>query len=91
MFRRQGNTSVKSDNNLMAVKASGYRLKDITEHDGFVYVDYKKIKEYHEKVDITDGGDYEKESGKVIKENTIQADDLKTLRPSVEAVFIQYL
>lgn len=47
-----GNTSVKLDDELMAVKASGYMLKDISPTDGYVVVNYKKIKEYHESVDF---------------------------------------
>ena len=31
-----GNTSVKLDDNLMAVKASGFMLKDISQNEGFV-------------------------------------------------------
>ena len=40
-----GNTSVKLDDKLMAVKASGYRLNQITENEGFVVVNYNDIKD----------------------------------------------
>lgn len=82
-----GNTSVKLDDNLMAVKASGYKLKEITTTDGYVVVDYKKIKEYHEQVDLSKDIDYEKESGEFVRSNVVPMEGLKQLRPSVEAGF----
>lgn len=82
-----GNTSVKLDENLMAVKASGYKLKDITTTDGFVVVNYKNIKEYHEQVDLSKDIDYEKESGEFVRSNIVPMEGLKPLRPSVEAGF----
>lgn len=82
-----GNTSVKLDDDLMAVKASGYMLKDISPTDGYVVVNYKKIKEYHEQVDFSKEIDYEKESGEFVRENIVPMEGLKQLRPSVEAGF----
>lgn len=82
-----GNTSVKLDGNLMAVKASGYKLKEITTTDGYVVVNYKKIKEYHEQVDLSKDIDYEKESGEFVRANVVPMEGLKQLRPSVEAGF----
>lgn len=82
-----GNTSVKLDDNLMAVKASGYKLKDITTSDGYVVVNYKKIKEYHEQVDLSKDINYEKESGEFVRSNVVKMEGLKILRPSVEAGF----
>ena len=37
-----GNTSAKLDDRYMAVKASGYRLDQVTEWDGYVIVDYQR-------------------------------------------------
>lgn len=82
-----GNTSVKLDDALMAVKASGYKLKEITTTDGFVVVNYKNIKEYHENVDLSKNTDYEKESGEFVRANVVPVEGLKPLRPSVEAGF----
>jgi len=82
-----GNTSVKLNDELMAVKASGYKLKQITASEGYVVVNYKRIKEYYENVDLSDDRDYEKESGEFVKSNIVEMDGLKTLRPSVEAGF----
>lgn len=84
-----GNTSVKLNDELMAVKASGYKLKQISPCDGYVVVNYKRIKEYYEKVDLSLDRDYEKESGEFVKNNIVNmdVDGRKTLRPSVEAGF----
>ena len=42
-----GNASVKHDENKMAIKASGFTIREITETSGYADVDYIKIKEYH--------------------------------------------
>lgn len=82
-----GNTSVKLDDELMAVKASGFKLKQITESDGYVVVNYKNIKEYHEKVNINENRDFDKESSEFVRKNIVEMEGLKKLRPSVEAGF----
>jgi ribulose-5-phosphate 4-epimerase/fuculose-1-phosphate aldolase len=40
-----GNTSVKLGNGLMAIKASGYRLTQVTESDGFAVVEVDTLKD----------------------------------------------
>ncbi len=83
-----GNTSVKLNNNLMAVKASGYKLKDMTTKEGFVVIDYMKIREYYDKVDLNKDIDYYKDSTAFVKKNTIQLEGLQEgMRASVEAGF----
>ncbi|NLN66180.1 MAG: class II aldolase [Clostridiaceae bacterium] len=82
-----GNTSVKLDDTLMAVKASGFKLKDITPTEGYVVVNYKNIRDYHQNVDLSQNRDYEKESGEFVRANIVSMDGLKQLRPSVEAGF----
>lgn len=82
-----GNTSVKLDDTRMAVKASGFKLKEITPTEGYVVVDYKKIREYHQNVDLSENRDYEKESGEFVRACVIPIEGLKPLRPSVEAGF----
>ena len=48
-----GNTSVKNEEKgLMLIKASGYRLKDITATNAYVAVDKKKIADYYASVDL---------------------------------------
>ena len=82
-----GNTSVKTSDGLMAIKASGYRLTDITGTDGFVTVDYLAIKDYYEKVDVNDGKDHEPESLEIAKNAVKILPGMKELRPSVEVGF----
>lgn len=82
-----GNTSVKLNDELMAVKASGFKLSQITSTEGYVVINYKNIKSYYENVDLSLDKDYEKESVDYAKSNVVPMEGLKTLRPSVEAGF----
>lgn len=83
-----GNTSVKNEENgIMLIKASGYRLKDITETTAFVGVDKKAISDYYASVDLSVKKDYEKESAEVSKNAVVLLDGIATLRPSVEVGF----
>ena len=83
-----GNTSVKNDEKgVMLIKASGYRLKDITENTAFVAVDKNKIADYYNSVDLTVKKDYEKESAEISKSSVIALEGVETLRPSVEVGF----
>lgn len=82
-----GNTSVKLDGELMAVKASGLRLNQVTSGGGFAVVKYKRIAEYYENVDLDSNIDYESDSVEFVKANTVELQGLKKLRPSVEAGF----
>lgn len=43
-----GNTSVKLGNGLMAIKASGYRLNQVTEEDGFAVVEVDTLRDVTE-------------------------------------------
>ena len=81
-----GNTSVKKDG-VMLIKASGYRLIDITENTAFVAVDKEKIENYYQSVDLSIKKDYEKESAEISKSSVIAMDGIETLRPSVEVGF----
>ena len=82
-----GNTSVKLNDELMAVKASGFKLKHITPSEGYVVINYKNIKNYYENVDLSADTDFEKESVDFAKANVVSFEGLKVLRPSVEAGF----
>lgn len=82
-----GNTSVKLDDELMSVKASGYRLKQITSKGGYVVVNYKNIRTYYQNVDLKEEKDFEKESADFVRANIVAMDGHKMLRPSVEAGF----
>lgn len=83
-----GNTSVKNfSNGTMLIKASGYKLKDITETTAFVAVDRNKIADYYSSVDLTVEKDYEKESAALAKNSVIPIAGMDVLRPSVEVGF----
>lgn len=82
-----GNTSVKLDGEIMAIKASGYKLSDITETEAYVTVDYQQVKDYYENVDINQDKDFEKESAEIAKNSVRLLDGMKPLRPSVEVGF----
>lgn len=82
-----GNTSFKFDDKMMAVKASGFRLDQITPSGGYVVLDYAMIRRFYK--DITDWTAplLDKESSEVIKKSILDFDGIEILRPSVEAGF----
>jgi ribulose-5-phosphate 4-epimerase/fuculose-1-phosphate aldolase len=82
-----GNTSAKLDDRLMAVKASGFQLKQVNQREGYVVVNFKNIKSYYENIDINLDKDYERESSEIMKGCIVETEGRKKLRPSVEAGF----
>ncbi len=83
-----GNTSVKLNDEFMAVKASGYKLKDMKVDDGFVVIKYKEIQKYYAEVDLESDTDFYKDSTAFVKANTVTLPGLKDgMRASVEAGF----
>ncbi len=83
-----GNTSVKLNDELMAVKASGYKLKDMKTNDGFVVINYQKIRKYYDDVNLDSDTDFYKDSTAFVKANTVTLPGLKEgMRASVEAGF----
>lgn len=82
-----GNTSVKLDSNLMAIKASGYKLSEITQKDAYVTVNYQKVKQYYDSVNLNEDKDFEAESLQAVKDATELLPEMKNLRPSVEVGF----
>lgn len=86
-----GNTSVKFDGNLMAIKASGYTLAEITAQKGYVTVDYQKIMGYYNSVDAGAERNFEKESLDVNLSSIVLLDGMEEKRPSVEVGFHSFL
>lgn len=86
-----GNTSVKFDDALMAIKASGYTLREITEGKGYVTVDYGKIRQYYDSIDNDVRKDYEKESLEVNLKSISLLPGMEEKRPSVEVGFHSFL
>lgn len=83
-----GNTSAKDfKSGMMLIKASGYRLVEISDNTAFVAVDKNKIETYYKSVDLSVEKDYEKESAEIAKNSVVPIPDMATLRPSVEVGF----
>lgn len=83
-----GNTSVKSDDaRFMFIKASGYKLKEVSKSNAFVCVDQKKIFNFYNSKEANDGCDHEEESSKLAKTSVIEVAGAPLLRPSVEVGF----
>jgi ribulose-5-phosphate 4-epimerase/fuculose-1-phosphate aldolase len=82
-----GNTSVKFDDRLMAIKASGFRLDQIAEADAYAVLDYAALRGFYESTDPATLEDVEKEGSSRAKAATQAIEGLPQLRPSVEAGF----
>ncbi len=82
-----GNTSVKLDDRLMAVKASGFCLSDVKPDSAYAVMDYSAIRAFYRGHEATDFADAEKAGSDEAKANTVSVEGLAALRPSVEAGF----
>jgi len=81
-----GNTSIKFEDGKMAVKASGCKLSQMAEKEGYVVVDYKSLVTYFDSADA-ENPEFEEVSSQVLKGSIVKQEGLKPLRPSVEAGF----
>jgi ribulose-5-phosphate 4-epimerase/fuculose-1-phosphate aldolase len=82
-----GNTSYKLDEKLMAVKASGFRLDQMTSDQGFVILDYSRIAGYYNGSGTGTVSGSEEESSSLIRGSIVELEGLMPARPSVEAGF----
>ena len=82
-----GNTSVKLENGLMAIKASGFCLKDITPEKAYAVLDYQALRSFYYGNEPQTLDDVEKCGSAKSKEAVRVIDGLAQLRPSVEAGF----
>lgn len=82
-----GNTSVKIDDNQMIIKASGYKLKDINEKQGYVNLNYNMIKSFIENVNDMNHPELDQKNKIILKEAVVPTEGVEALRPSVEAGF----
>ena len=79
-----GNISIKSSNDSMFIKASGFSLKDVSENKGYVKIKYSNVKQYLESLEVISfSTELEEEYNNVILQST---DELK-YRPSLETGF----
>lgn len=82
-----GNTSVKLDDRLMAIKASGFCLKDIAPDKAYAVVDYAALRAFYYGNEPGAFEDVEKAGSTQAKAATQQIEGIAPLRPSVEAGF----
>jgi len=80
-----GNTSVKIDGEVMAIKASGYQLKDMNEKTGISLVNYQNIIAY-----FNNPKDDETETTNFVNVQSMPFHG-QTLRPSIETGFHAFL
>lgn len=81
-----GNTSAKFEDGYMAIKASGYLLKEMTDSKAFVVVNGAQMNEYHH-ADHPAGVDCNKEATEIAMSTIRQVNGEKPARPSVEVGF----
>lgn len=82
-----GNTSAKLDGNLMAIKASGYLLRDVAPENAYAVLDYKLLQDFYAGHQPSDFADIEKVGAEQTKAAIREFPGLPVLRPSVEAGF----
>ena len=82
-----GNTSCKLDNKLMAIKASGFRLDQITPDAAYAVLDYSMLRTFYQQTDPAALDDVEKAGSAQAKAAAVIVEGIPVLRPSVEAGF----
>ena len=82
-----GNTSVKLDARLMAIKASGFCLSDIRRDAAYAVLDYAAIRGFFMANQPEAFSDVEQAGAAEVKRATEAVEGLAALRPSVEAGF----
>lgn len=82
-----GNTSVKLEGGLMAIKASGFCLSDIGENCAYAVLDGEAIRSFYYENEPQNLTDVEAEGSACTKANVKSIEGLDRLRPSVEAGF----
>ena len=82
-----GNTSVKLEGGLMAIKASGFCLKDIELDSGYAVLDAEAIRSFYRDNEPVDFADPEAAGAECVKKNTKAVEGVAQYRPSVEAGF----
>ena len=82
-----GNTSVKLAGGLMAIKASGFCLRDIEPDRAYAVMDCKALRDFYYGSEPGDLPDVEKAGAEAAKSATLAIEGLDALRPSVEAGF----
>lgn len=84
-----GNTSAKSSDGTMAIKASGYELRQLELMNGVAWVQSSPVASYFAHVDelLATPADYEAESSALVKTHTFTPEPWPAARPSMETGF----
>ncbi len=82
-----GNTSAKLDGTRMAVKASGFRLGQVTREDAYAVLDYQRLRAFFRDPENRALPDLEAAGRVAVQAAGIAIEGLPALRPSVEAGF----
>lgn len=82
-----GNTSVKLEGGLMAIKASGFHLLDVLPESGYAVLEGGKLRSFYEGSSPEDFEDVEAAGAQQAKALTMTVPGIMPLRPSVEAGF----
>ena len=82
-----GNTSVKLGDGLMAIKASGFCLSDITPNSAYAVLDGAAVREFYLNSEPEQFENVETAGSTKAKESVKVIEGLQQLRPSVEAGF----
>lgn len=82
-----GNTSCKTDDKAMLIKASGYYLSEVSQRDGYAVLSYPQIKDFFLSEEAKQADDIEEVGSNHIQKSILEKADLPVLRPSVEAGF----
>lgn len=82
-----GNTSVKLEGGLMAIKASGFCLRDIEADKAYAVLDCAAIRSFYLSSEPEQFADVEAAGSAKAKESIRPVEGLASLRPSVEAGF----
>lgn len=85
-----GNTSAKLNDEIMAIKASGYKLSQVTQKDGFARVNYSDILDFHNNLDLSQDKDFSGESKQIIQDSVVDEGG-NELKPSIETGFHSFL
>lgn len=82
-----GNTSCKLDDQLMVIKASGFRLNDLETDQAYAVLDYGILRRFYAETDQDQLSDVEKVGKEQASAAVRSVDGIAALRPSVEAGF----
>lgn len=80
-----GNTSAKLLGGMMAIKASGYRLSEVTLNDGYAVLDSDKLRNFYAERLPESLQDVEADGVNAANAALAEIDGLPRLRPSIEA------